>query len=478
MRRARIVCTIGPATSSGQMLRNLLRAGMDVARLNMSHGSRQEHKAHIAHLREIGSKLGRPVAILMDLQGIKLRITEVAKGGVVLEKNHVVRLLQGTAPTTVKAIRIPYDGLLREVGEGQRVLINDGLVELRIIGREGRALLAKVKEGGLLTSRKGVNLPESDLHSGCLTPKDLEDLAFGVEERVDAFALSYVAGAPDILGMKKRLSQAGYNVPVIAKIERPKGVENIEEILDVTDGIMVARGDLGVEMSPSSVPILQKDLIQRANRKGRLTITATQMLESMTENPVPTRAESADVANAILDGTDAVMLSAETSVGRFPVKAVRTMGNIILETEDKGRSFRADLPVPQPGIRKDQDLSSLAVAEAAVKAAHTVGARCIAAVTRSGYTAGLLAKFRPEVPIIAFTPRPEIINLLMLHWGVVPYPMKHLESTDVMVAEVERTLVENRQARNGEDVVITASLPMADTGKTNFLKIHRIGYNR
>jgi pyruvate kinase len=361
------------------------------------------------------------------------------------------------------------------MAEGQRVLINDGLVELRIIGREGRALLAKVEEGGLLTSRKGVNLPDSDLHSGCLTPKDLEDLAFGIEERVDAFALSYVAGAADILGMKKRLSQAGYNVPVIAKIERPRGVENIEEILDVTDGIMVARGDLGVEMSPSSVPILQKDLIQRANRKGRLTITATQMLESMTEKPVPTRAESADVANAILDGTDAVMLSAETSVGRFPVKAVRTMENIILETEDKGRPFRADLPAPQPGIRKDLDLSSLAVAEAAVRAAHTVGARCIAAVTRSGYTAGLLAKFRPEVPIIAFTPRPETVNLLKLHWGVVPYPMEHLESTDVMVEEVERTLVENRQASNGEDVVITASLPMADTGKTNFLKIHRIG---
>ncbi len=475
MRRARIVCTIGPATGSRKMLKNLLTAGMDVARLNMSHGNREDHAAHIARLRDLSRELGRPTAILMDLQGIKLRISEVAGAGVVLKKNATVRIRQDARPTTAETIHIPYPGLTREVKKGNRVLINDGLVELKITGREGSTLLAQVKQGGLLTSRKGVNLPESDLRAGTLTPKDVEDLAFGVEQKVDAFALSYVAGPADILAAKERLISAGYDVPVIAKIERPKGVENIEEILEAADGIMVARGDLGVEMPASSVPILQKELIWRANRKRRLVITATQMLESMTERPVPTRAESADVANAILDGTDAVMLSAETSVGKFPLKTVRTMARIILETEEKGRPFQAGLPVPDPRAEKDQDLSSIAVAEAAVRAADTVGARCIAAVTRSGYTAGLLAKFRPRHPIAAFTPRTEVINLLKLHWGVVPFLMRHLENTDVMIDEVEKILVANRQAKSGDDVIITASLPMAATGKTNFLKIHRIG---
>ena len=478
MRRARIVCTIGPATGSRKMLKNLLTAGMDVARLNMSHGSREDHASHIARLRSLSRELGRPVGILMDLQGIKLRISEVEGTGVVLKKNTTVRIRQSARPTTAETIHIPYPGLVREVKKGHRVLINDGLVELRITGKEGKTLLARVEQGGLLTSRKGVNLPESDLRAGNLTAKDIEDLAFGVEQKVDAFALSYVADSADILAAKKRLSTAGYDVPVIAKIERPKGVENIEEILDAADGIMVARGDLGVEMPASSVPILQKDLIRRANGKRRLIITATQMLESMTERPVPTRAESADVANAILDGTDAVMLSAETSVGKFPVKAVRTMVRIILETEEKGRPFRAELPVPDPCVGKGQDPSSFAVADAAVRAAQTIGGRCIAAVTRSGYTAGLLAKFRPQHPIVAFTPRPEVINQLKLHWGVVPFLMKHLENTDIMIDEVERTLVENRQAKRGDDVIITASLPMAATGKTNFLKIHRVGNDR
>ena len=474
MRRTRIVCTIGPATSSGKMLEKLLRAGMDVARLNMSHGTHEDHRGYIARLRALCKKRDQPVGILLDLQGVKIRISDVEDPGVVLKKGSSVLLRRGDRPSTAETVFISYSNLLRDIEEGHRVLINDGLVELMVTGRKGNALEARVKEGGLLTSRKGVNLPDSNLRAGSFTAKDRRDLKFGIEQGVDAFALSFVTRARDVSAVKKHLDRAGCAAPVIAKIERPSAVDNIEQILDAADGIMVARGDLGVEVSAAAVPILQKDLIRRANRKQRLVITATQMLESMTTNPVPTRAEAADVANAVLDGSDAVMLSGETSVGKFPVKAVRTMERIIMEAEIRGKVFQARLPVPEPVPGKDLDRCSFAVADAAVSAAHDVNARCIVAFTRSGYTAGLLAKFRPGIPIVAFTSQSEVINRMKFYWGVVPLYMKHIGSTDAMIKEVERTLVKGRYARRGEEVVITASLPMSDTGKTNFLKIHRI----
>jgi len=474
MRRARIVCTLGPATGSAQVLERLMKSGMDVARLNMSYGTHEEHRGSIKRLRALSKKLGRPVGILLDLRGVKIRISEVRDPGAALRKGSSVWLRRGNTPSNAQAVFIPWTGFPGDIRVGHRVFINDGLVELLVTGRKGSALEAVVRRGGDITSRKGVNLPDSIIRAGSFTAKDREDLKFGIDEGVDAFALSFVAGAKDITALKRRLDGAACTAPVIAKIERPSAVDHIEDILNVADGIMVARGDLGVELSPEAVPIIQKDLIQRANRKQRLVITATQMLESMRNNPVPTRAEVADVANAILDGSDAVMLSGETSVGKYPVEAVKTMGRVILKTEGRGGLFKARLPVPEPVLGKEPDRSSFAVADAAVRAARDVRAGCIVAFTRSGYTAGLLAKFRPGLPIVAFTSDPAIMNRMKFYWGVVPLYMKHLDNTDAMMGEVERTLVATRYAKRGEDVVITASLPMAQTGKTNFLKVHRI----
>ncbi len=479
MRMTRIVCTIGPASADSRMLEKLLVAGMDVARLNMAHGTREEHLAVITRLRKLSRKSNRPVGILLDLAGVKLRISEVSGSGVVLEKGAQVLLRQGRRPSTSRTLFIPHSGLTKDLKEGHRVLIDDGRVELVVIGMEGNAVLARVKEGGTLTSHKGVNLPDTDISTSSFTSRDRADLAFGIRHGVDAFGVSFVSTAEDVMVVKKALKKASYEAPLIAKIERPAALENIEEILDVSDGIMVARGDLAVEVSAAAVPIIQKDLILRAARKNRFVITATQMLESMTHSSVPTRAEAADVANAVLDGSDAVMLSAESSVGMYPVKAVQTMDLIVSETEARGKSFRTDRPTPEPVSGARPGHGGVAVAEATARAAREVGARCIVAFTRSGFTAGLLSRFRPTVPIIAFTSSREAVDRMKFYWGVVPLFMEHLDSTDAMIAqvekaEVEKALIKGGYARKGDTVVITGSLPMAQWGKTKFLKVHRI----
>lgn len=479
MRRTRIVCTIGPASAGNGMLGKLLVAGMDVARLNMAHGTREEHLAVITRLRMLSRKKNRPVGILLDLAGVKLRISEVNGSGVVLEKGAEVLLRQGRRPSTSRTLFIPYAGLTKDLKVGHRVLIDDGRVELVVTGMEGSALRAQVREGGMLTSHKGVNLPDTDISTRSFTSRDRADLAFGIRHGVDAFGVSFVSTAEDVTVVKKALKKAGYEALLVAKIERPAALENIEEILDVSDGIMVARGDLAVEVSAAAVPIIQKDLILRAARKNRFVITATQMLESMTHSSVPTRAEAADVANAVLDGSDAVMLSAESSVGMYPVKAVQTMDLIVREAEVKGKSFRVERPTPEPVTGARPGYGGVAVAEATVRAARQVGARCIVVFTRSGYTAGLLSRFRPAVPIIAFTSLREAVDRMKFSWGVVPLFIEHLDSTDTMMAQVDKikvvkALIKGRYARRGDTVVITASLPMAQWGNTKFLKVHRI----
>ncbi|UCG38013.1 MAG: pyruvate kinase [bacterium] len=473
-RRARIICTLGPATRSQGMLERLIGAGMDVARLNMAYGTQEDHRDHIRALRAGSLKLGQPVAVLLDLQGIKIRIGQVKGESLHLESGRDINLRPGRRPSTADCLYVSYPALLRDVRVGHRVLLDDGLLCLVVTGREGNALTARVKEGGVLISRKGVNLPYSAVSARPFTSKDRGDLAFGIREGVDAVALSFVTRPGDVDLVRRELRRMGSHIPVIAKIEKPSAVSMIEDILDRADGIMVARGDLAVESSPFTVPLTQKLLIREANRKQRLVITATQMLDSMRYNPVPTRAETADVANAILDGSDAVMLSGETSVGKDPVRAVRMMARIVTETEQGGASFRVGLPTPEPVREGDLDRTGFAVADAAVSAARDVGARCIVAFTRSGYTAAVLAKFRPPMPIVAFTSEPTIIRRMKLLWGVVPLPMDHLEDTDTMVTRVEKALLEGGYARRGDDVVITASLPMGTRGKTNFLKVHRM----
>ncbi len=465
-RHAKIVCTIGPASAERKVLNALIRGGMDVARLNFSHGDHASHGRALKLLREGSRKYGRPVAVLQDLQGLKIRTGPVEGGAMPLRKGERLRIAAGGGMCKEGVITISYPALIKDARAGDRILLDDGLMELKVTGRKKGALGARVIEGGTLTGRKGVNLPGMRITASSFTAKDRADLAFGLGAGVDYVAVSFVREAEDIVKVKRFIKRAGRDVPVIAKIEKPAALENIEEILAVSDGLMVARGDLGVEVPTEEVPLIQKALIELANRAGKLVITATQMLESMTEHLRPTRAEVTDVANAVLDGTDALMLSAETSTGRHPLKALQMMDRIIRKTEGAG----AQAPVYEIG-----GSYSAAVAEAAVEAASDIGARYIVAFTHSGYTARLLSKFRPTVPVLAFTPSEEVMRRMSLYRGVVPMHMKLLKSTDAVFDAVEKILLEEKLARRGQSVVITASTPIGGAGKTNIMKLHRLG---
>ena len=477
MTRAKIVCTIGPATSSEKMIASIIRSGMDVARLNFSHGTHREHRRYIDSIRKWSLKLQKPVAILQDLQGIKIRIGKVEGGAVNLKKEQSVLLKSGDGITTDKTIFISYPSLLKDLEKNQRVLLDDGLIALLITEKREDAIVACVKESGLLTDHKGVNLPDSGISLSPFTDKDQDDLAFGLEVGVDYVALSFVMMANDIRKIKAWLNERGAAIPIIAKIEKPEALKHIDSILDVADGIMVARGDLGVEVPPEEVPLIQKDLIRKANERGRLVITATQMLESMCEHTRPTRAEATDVANAVIDGTDALMLSAETATGRYPLETVRMMRRIIEYTEGEIVLIHKEPSSFSLKLKSDEKLS-FAVADAAARAADDVGAKCIVAFTRSGFTALLVSKCRPSVPVISFTPDETVMRRLSLYWGVRgvrPFRMRPLINTDEMVIEVEKALINKKIAKTGDIIIIIASSPLHDRGKTNFMKIHRIG---
>lgn len=465
-RKAKIVCTIGPASSSRDILFFLIKNGMDVARLNFSHGDHETHRNNIKLIREGSKKYRRPVAILQDLQGIKIRVGLIEGGSVSLKKGHELLIMPGDGTGDGERIFISYPALLKDAKKGDRVLLDDGLIQLDVIGRTKDALKTRVVEGGILKDRKGVNLPGMKISIQSFTEKDKKDLEFGLKMDVDYVALSFVMTAGDIRRVKEWLRKRGRAIPIIAKIEKPEALDNIDAILDEVDGIMVARGDLGVEVPPEEVPLIQKNLIGRANRKGRLVITATQMLESMTEHMRPTRAEATDVANAVLDGTDALMLSAETAAGKYPIEALKMMDRIIRHTEStkeiassyiRGKTFAE------------------AVAEASCRAAEDIDARVIVAFTQSGFTARLVSKFRPGVPIIAFTPDEDVKKRMSLYWGVTPTFMGPLASTDEMVKEVEKSLLKEGIVKNGDRIVLTASSPLLTLGKTNFMKLHRIG---
>jgi pyruvate kinase len=466
LRRAKIVCTIGPASASKKVLFGLIRGGMDVARLNFSHGDHEFHGRAIGLIREGARKYRRPVAILQDLQGIKIRTGKVEGGAVPLVKGQELLVSPGTGIGTREKIYISYPGLSRYAKKGDRILLDDGLMELRVTGKRKGSLVTKVREGGVLRDRKGVNLPGIRISMRSFTEKDVSDLEFGIAKGVDCVAVSFVREASDIRVVRQWLNERGHALPIIAKIEKPEALENIDRIIAEADGLMVARGDLGVEVPPEEVPLLQKMLIEKTNIKGKTVITATQMLESMTLHRRPTRAEVTDVANAVIDGTDALMLSAETSAGKYPLESLAMMDRIIRRTEAErqamssyvqGRSF------------------SEAVAEAAARAAEDIGARYIVAFTQSGFTAKLLSKCRPSVPIVAFTPSEEVLRRMSLYWGVIPGFMRPLKSTDEVFQEVETVLLKEKMARKGDSVVITASTPILGAGKTNLIKLHRIG---
>ena len=468
-RHSKIVCTIGPACNSPRMIRRLLHAGMDVARLNFSHGTHTEHAQNIVALRNAAVEQQKPIAILADLQGPKIRTGPLAGSRPVMLRTGQ-RFVITTAKILGDTTRVStvFRPLPREVHRGNRILLSDGLIELRVEQVRGQEVICEVINGGALGEHKGINLPGIKLHVPALTPKDREDLAFALKHDANYIAVSFVRRPEDVLQAKSLIRRAGKNTPVIAKLEKPEAIENLDAILQVADGVMVARGDLGVEMNPERVPVVQKTIIARARHFRRPVITATQMLESMTENPRPTRAEASDVANAIFDGSDAVMLSAETASGKYPIEAVSMMAKIIAEAEASDWDSPPRVPLEKLNVAET-------VAELVCHASHELHMKLIAVFTHSGFTARLVSCYRPAVPIIAFSPEAETRRRMALIWGVMPRHIPDVRKIDGLAAVAEKRLLEERLVRKGDVIGIVAGTPMGIRGTTNFMKFHVIG---
>jgi pyruvate kinase len=468
MRRTKIVCTLGPASWSPEMIHTLIHAGMDVARLNFSHGTQDAHRRTIRHIREAAAQLEKPVAILQDLQGPKIRLGRFRDGRAELVRGAEFVLTTRPVEGTAALASTTYDGLPADVKPGDRLLIADGLVELLVDEVEPDRVRCRVIVGGEIGDHKGINLPGASISAPALTDKDLDDLRFGIREGVDAVAVSFVRSPEDVRLAKARIAEAGSDLPVVAKLEKPEGVRRLTDILAVADGVMVARGDLGVELPPEEVPVVQKAIIRRAREHAVPVITATQMLESMTAHPRPTRAEVSDVANAIFDGTDAVMLSGETAVGKYPVQTVELMSRIAAHAEGAPELATA------PAIERASTFPDVA-AEAACRAADEVSARAIVAFTQSGFTARLLSKYRPRVPILAFSPSEVVRRRLGLHWGVTAKPIPPIRRTEELVEQIERILLDEGAAQMGDPLVLLAGLPLWVPGTTNLIQLHRVG---
>ena len=468
-RHSKIVCTIGPASRSLRIIERLLRAGMDVARLNFSHGSHANHAESIAILRTAATHLHKPLAILADLQGPKIRTGPLAGGSSVFLRTGQ-KFVITTARVLGDSTRVStvFTPLPREVHRGDRILLSDGLIELRVLQVRGREVICEVVNGGSLGEHKGINLPGIKLRVPALTAKDREDLVFALKHGANYIAVSFVRRPEDVVLAKTLVRRAGKDTPVIAKLEKPEAIENLDAILRVADGVMVARGDLGVEMNPERVPVVQKTIIKRAREFRRPVITATQMLESMTENPRPTRAEASDVANAIFDGSDAVMLSAETASGKYPVEAVSMMARIIEVAESSITEFPR--PAPQERLKVAET-----VAELVCHAGRELHMKLIAVFTHSGFTARLISRYRPLVPIIAFSPEEETRRRMALIWGVQPQKIADVRKVDGLASVAEKRLLEERLVRKGDVIGIVAGTPMGIRGTTNFMKFHIIG---
>jgi pyruvate kinase len=473
-RCAKIVATIGPASQDEATLERLLQVGVDVARLNFSHGSHSDHAEVIARLRSLANRRGKPVCILQDLQGPKIRTGEIV-GSVTLATGQSLTLTTRHVTGDSHLISVDFLNLPRTVQPGGRILLDDGNLELVVIAVGEETVETRVVEGGVLKPHKGVNLPGAKLGISSLTEKDKVDLAFGLEQEVDVVALSFVRTADDIILLRQTIAQLRpdcTDIPIIAKLERPEALDNLEAILTVTDGVMVARGDLGVEMPPEAVPIAQKRIIECANRHNKLVITATQMLDSMIHNPRPTRAEASDVANAILDGTDAVMLSGETAAGDFPIQAVQMMSSIVCQAE----ANMSDWGHWKGSIASESDQEdAIFVCLAARELAHDRNVAAIAAFTKSGRTALLMSKTRPCVPILAFTPVEATYRRLGMYWGVTPFLVRPSTSIEDMLADVETAMMTTAAIKPGQQVVVTAGFPVDLPMPTNMALLHTVG---
>jgi pyruvate kinase len=471
-RLTKIVCTLGPASIAEGIIEQMARAGMDVARLNFSHGTHGEHGQAIGRIRSVEARLGKPLAILQDLQGPKIRLGAFEGGAATLRRGRPFVLTTAPCSGSAERASISYGGFCRDVRPGDRVLIDDGRIALEVEDIRDDDVLCRVETGGVVQDHKGVNLPRTVVQMAVLTEKDREDLAFGLRHGVDYVGVSFVRSAADILEVREFINEHGSDAQVVAKLERPEALGRLDEILAATSGVMVARGDLGVEMPLEDVPVAQKEIIRKARLARAPVITATQMLESMVSAPRPTRAEVSDVANAILDGTDAVMLSAESATGAFPVEAVRTLDRIIRRTEAAFPPASMDRP------RRGEVSFPQAISDAAAFSAQELKARAIVAFTQSGSTARLISQDRPPVPIIAFAPSERVRRRLALDWGVVPRAITRLTTIDEMVSAIEASLLADRSVRYNDILVIVAGAPLWVRGTVNLLKLHRVGEHR
>ena len=473
MRKTKIICTLGPASESEEVIRELILAGMDVARINFSHGAYPDHKAKADLVKKLRAELGVHTALLLDTKGPEVRLKTFEAGQVLLKTGQTFTLYMEDHPGDESGVAITYGGLWRDVTVGSRILVDDGLIELAVEAVDEHAIRCKILNGGPLSNRKGINVPGVRLSIPFLSEKDKADIAFGVKEGFDFIAASFTQSAEDIRKIREELDRHDcHSIRIIAKIENCAGVENIDEILNEADGIMVARGDLGAEVPMENIPILQKQLIAKCYLAGKQVITATQMLESMTKNPRPTRAEITDVANAIYDGTSATMLSGETAMGKYPVEAVKRMAKIATRTEADIDYKKRFFDNRYGGFTNVTD----AISHATCTTAHDLGAKAIITVTTSGFTARLLSRFRPQTDIIACSPSPEACRHMNMSWGVIPHLVdKVAESSEELLTMAVDEVYESKYVGYGDLVVITAGLPLGVPGTTNMLKVQMVG---
>jgi pyruvate kinase len=474
VKKTKIVCTIGPASESEEVLKQLMLNGLNVARLNFSHGTHEEHKKRIDTIKKLREELDLPIAIMLDTKGPEIRIKTFKSGEVTLQTGDIFTLTTREVEGDETIVSVSYEGLPKDVSKGTRILIDDGLVELEVIEIvNGTDIRCTVLNGGTIKDRKGVNVPNVPINLPAVTEKDIEDIKFGIENDVDFIAASFIRKAEDVLQIRKILEEnGGEDIEIISKIENQQGVDNIDEIIEASDGIMVARGDLGVEIEAEKIPILQKQIIKKCNLAGKPVITATQMLDSMMRNPRPTRAEVTDVANAILDGTDAVMLSGETASGKYPIESVKTMYNIALNTESSSQY----LETLQSKRTLDNHISTTnAISRATCTTAEDLKASAIITATSSGYTSKAVSKFRPQSPIIAATTSEKVMRKLALVWGVYPVLSKKSENTDEVIDMSIHSAMMKGYVKEGDLIVITAGIPVGVSGTTNLIKVHTIG---
>lgn len=473
MRKTKIVCTIGPASESEEMLEKLMNAGMNVARLNFSHGSHEEHKARIDTIRKVAKRLNKTIGLLLDTKGPEIRTHNMKDGLIVLEKGKEVIVSMNEVEGTPEKFSVTYENLINDVNIGSYILLDDGLVELQVkeINKDKGEVKCDILNTGELKNKKGVNLPGVKVNLPGITDKDADDIRFGIKENVDFIAASFVRRPSDVLDIRQILEEEKAEITIFPKIENQEGIDNIEEILEVSDGLMVARGDMGVEIPPESVPMVQKDLIRKCNKLGKPVITATQMLDSMQRNPRATRAEASDVANAIYDGTDAVMLSGETAAGQYPEEAVKTMRNIAVSTE-AAQDYKKLLS------DRTKLVETSLVNAIGVSVAHTalnLNVKAIVAATESGSTARTISKYRPHSDIIAVTPSEKTARQCAIVWGVNPVVKEGRKTTDALLNNAVATAVETGRVSNGDLIIITAGVPTGEKGTTNMMKIHLVG---